>query len=156
MNSKDCTVLVCSCDSYDDTWAPFFKFFHMYWPDCDYPVVLNTESKCYRSDEMDVICYQFYDNNRQIPYGERLLEYLKKIDTPYILILMDDFFIRKKVDAEKIEFCLNELQKHEDIAVFSFDSVKDEMNIDDGVYEDFLLRPRCGEYKVNFQGGGVA
>lgn len=151
MKKEDCTVLVCSCDSYEDAWEPFFELFWKYWPDCPYKVVLNTESKKYEGGG-NVECFEFYKKGERVFYGERLLKHLNKIDTAYVLILMDDFFLRKKVDESKIEFCLNELKNHSDIAVFSFDAVRDELNIDDGIYQDFILRPKYGEYKMNFQG----
>lgn len=150
MKKEDCTVLVCSCDSYEDTWEPFFKLFWKYWPDCPFKVVLNTESKKYERDRVE--CFGLYKKDERVFYGERLLTHLNKIDTAYVLILMDDFFLRKTVDENKLEFCINELKSHSDIAVFSFDAVRDELNIDDGIYQDFLLRPQYGEYKMNFQG----
>lgn len=151
MIDKDCTVLVCSCDSYEDAWEPFFKLFDKYWPDCPYDVILNTESKKYSGSDK-VKCFEFYKKDEKVFYGERLLKHLNMINSDYILILMDDFFFRKTVDQNKIEFCLNELKNHSDIAVFSFDAVRDELNVDDGIYRDFVLRPQYGEYKMNFQG----
>lgn len=156
MSHKDCTILVCSCDSYEDCWEPFFELFRKYWPDCPYDIVLNTESKAFRMDGLDIACHQFYKAGESVPYGERLLRHLEEIDTPTIMIMMDDFFIRRNVSTEKIQYCINELKKNPDIAVFSFDSVKDDMNRDDGKYNDFMLRPKNGEYKMNLQGGGMA
>lgn len=154
MKETNCTILVCSCDDYMDCWPPFFHLLKKYWPDCPYDIVLNTESEVFTIDGLHVVCHQFYNKGENVPYGERLLRHLNAIDTPYIFILMDDFFLRKEVDTAKIQFCIHELERNSDIAVFSFDSVRDEMNIDDGQYSDFLLRPQCGEYKLNFQGGG--
>lgn len=153
INRQDCTVLVCSSDKYADCWDPFFTLFKKYWSECPYDIVLNTESKAFEMDGLDIICYQFYTENEKVPYGERLLRHLKTIKTPNVIILMDDFFLRKKVDSEKVIQYAHELSVNTDIAVFSFDSIKDEMNIDDGKYNDFILRPQCGEYKLNFQGG---
>ena len=153
MKREECTVLVCSCDAYSDCWEPFFTLLKKYWNNCPYDIVLNTESKAFTMDGLNIVCHQYYRAGETVPYGERLLRHLCAIETPYVLIMMDDFFLRKKVDGEKIEFCINELRAHSDIAVFSFESAKDTMNRDDGVYGDFILRPQCGEYKVNFQGG---
>lgn len=151
MDKTECTVLVCSCDSYEDAWEPFFKLFWTYWPECPYEVILNTETKIFTGDK--VKCFSFYDKDESVFYGERLLKHLRQIESPYVLILMDDFFFRKQVNGTKIKFYIDQLKKNPDIAVFSFDSVADELNIDDGKYQDFLLRPRYGEYKMNFQGG---
>lgn len=40
-----CAVLVNSCDKYSETWIPFFTLLKKYWPDCEYPIYLNTENK---------------------------------------------------------------------------------------------------------------
>lgn len=33
---NDVTVLVNSCDAYEDLWFPYFEFFRLNWPDCPY------------------------------------------------------------------------------------------------------------------------
>ncbi|MGN1316430.1 MAG: hypothetical protein ACI4VW_05130 [Acutalibacteraceae bacterium] len=63
---------------------------------------------------------------------------------------MDDFFIRKPVDAEKLLKILNWLEDDETIACFNFDSLLNRA-IDDGKYQGFLLMPEFGEYKYNLQ-----
>ena len=32
-------------DSYEDRWYPFFKLLTTYWPQCNYDILLNTETK---------------------------------------------------------------------------------------------------------------
>ena len=43
------TVLVNSSDGFEDCWDPFFKLFDKYWPNCNAPIILNTEKKTYKS-----------------------------------------------------------------------------------------------------------
>ena len=45
MKEEICSVLVTSCDSYDDTWEPFFTLLETMWPNCHYPIYLSTETK---------------------------------------------------------------------------------------------------------------
>ena len=40
----DLAILVNSTDRYSDTWQPFFTLLGRYWPECPYPIVLNTET----------------------------------------------------------------------------------------------------------------
>ena len=47
-----CIVLVNSCDAYSDTWYPFFKLLKKYWPNREFPVFLNTESKKYEYEDI--------------------------------------------------------------------------------------------------------
>jgi hypothetical protein len=44
---EDLTILVNSCDAYEDLWYPFFELFRINWPNCKYDIVLNTETKSY-------------------------------------------------------------------------------------------------------------
>lgn len=152
MKFDNCTLLVCSCDSYEDTWYPFFKLFKHYWSDCDMPIILNTETKKYEFNGLDINCFQLYKQDEIVPYGQRLIDHLKKIETDYVFILIDDFFIREYVDSNAISSCLDYIKNHSDVAAISFDAVKDDLNVDDGELEKFLLRPRYGEYIVNLQG----
>ncbi len=147
---NDITVLVNSCDSYEDTWYPFFKLFHTYWENCPYRIVLNTESKCFAYDGLTIDCFRLYKNCPPA-YGERMLEHLKRINTKYILVLIDDFFIQEKVDVAEIERCRGWMEENENIACFSFSPVRDEHNTPSGKYAGYEKRPTVGTYKINFQ-----
>lgn len=147
---KDVTILVNSCDSYEDCWMPFFRLLEVYWPDCPCDIVLNSETKSYSQSLFNII--HFSDINAQgMKYGERMLENLKRIKTPYVLLLLDDFFIRCSVDSKKIEEILHWMKANNNIAVFSFANVEDELNIPSKKYPGFDLRPSCGDYKLNLQ-----
>lgn len=55
-NTSDLTIVVCSCDKYEDLWYPYFEIFKKNWSDCKYPIVLNTESKNYYHDGLHIQC----------------------------------------------------------------------------------------------------
>ena len=150
LNKDECTILVCSCDSYEDTWYPFFKLFKKYWPDCPYEIILNTESKSYSFEDLNIHCLQKF-RNRNVPYGERMIAHLKTVSTPYTLVLMDDFFLRKPVNEGELQRVINWLKNDRRAVVFSFQLVKDEMNTDSPKYKGYCKRPIYGEYKFNFQ-----
>jgi hypothetical protein len=57
--SNDLSILVNSCDSYDDLWEPYFSLFHVQWADCPYPVYLNTETKRYNRSDMKIETINF-------------------------------------------------------------------------------------------------
>ena len=66
------TVLVNSCDSYSDAWYPFFTLWKKYWPDCKYPIILNTESKSYLDEQLLIQSFQLYSETEKISYGKRV------------------------------------------------------------------------------------
>jgi len=91
------SILVLSCDSYEDCWEPFFKYKNKYWTDCKYDTYLVTETKtCKHAKTINI-------NNEC--WTVRFKEALKQIDSPYVLIMLEDFFIRSKVNQDKIDTC---------------------------------------------------
>ena len=148
--SDKCTIMICSCDAYEDAWYPFFELFKKYWPDCPYRLILNTESKAYNDPKLSVESFAFF-NDRPVPYGERMIRHLKEIHTPYTLVMMDDFFLRRPVDGEFLEKVMSYLDNDERAVVFSFQNVVDELNTHSQNYPGFDLRPLYGYYKFNFQ-----
>lgn len=143
-------ILVCSCDSYSDLWEPFFKLLKKYWEDCPYKIVLNTESKVFQYEGLDITCYSLFPG-KQVPYGERMLAHLDRIEAPYVLMMMDDFFIRRNVNEKKIMQVIQWMNENPKAATFSFQWVEDELNRPSEQYPGFSRRPQYGEYKLNFQ-----
>ena len=107
------TILVNSSDGYNDCWDPFFTLFNKYWPDCNAPIMLNTEYKSYNFFGLDVKASQVnLGFNRRLTWSECLIEAIKKIDTPLILYFQEDYFIEKDVMVETInEFATKMLQE---------------------------------------------
>lgn len=94
----DCTILVNSCDRYEDAWDPFFKLLKLHWPECEqYRIVLNTETKVYNCDFLNVetVC-----GGKSRTWSERLKYALNAIDTEYILYFLEDFFLLSKVSND--------------------------------------------------------
>lgn len=149
--NDEITVLVNSCDGYEDIWDPFFKLFKIYWPECPFRLILNTESKSYNFSGLNIETFQFYEPGKKIPYGERMLRHLKEIKSKYILVLIDDFFFNDYVDENEIVKCMNWMNENEKIAMFSFSPVGDTHNILSKTYIGYERRPNVGVYKVNFQ-----
>ena len=150
-NQAECTILVCSCDAYSDLWEPFFKLFSIFWPDCPYRIILNTESKTFSYDGVKIDCLKLYKPGENIPYGRRILDHLNHIDTPFVLIMMDDFFLLDKVDNEMLSRVISYLKSNKNIAGFKLSPNKDPYNISDSRYPEFEKRPKYGDYRHSMQ-----
>ena len=146
------TVLVCSCDKYEDTWQTFAKLLKKYWPDFDYRLILNTESKNFEYDGLSFETFNLYESGQNVDYGERIRAHLKRITTPYTLLLLDDFFIREPVDTKKIKEIIGYMDNDPAIATFNFDFIADPHN-KEAPYPGFILRPEVCQYKLNMQAG---
>lgn len=143
------TVFVCSCDAYEDLWAPFFTLYkRMFWGGDNPPILLNTETKTFQDNELNILSYP---QKKAEPYGKRMRRNLKQVKTPYVLLLMDDFFLRKKVDHAEIEKVIGYMDNDPRAAVFSFHLFNDELNTPSDKYKGYVKRPMYGPYKYNFQ-----
>lgn len=155
MKINKCTILVNSCDSYEDTWNPFFKLLKKYWPDCKYPIVLNTESKKYKFEDLNITTINVEDKYRDknISWSKRLKNVLNKIDSKYILFMMDDFFLMDYVESNRVEEVINWMEQDNNIAVFSFFRVEDEKHkdVESIKYPHYFLRDKFGSYRYNCQ-----
>lgn len=147
---KDCTMIVCSCDSYSDTWEPLFKSIKKYWENFDMPIVLNTETKTYQMEGLKIKCLQLF-KNKKVNWGERFIEHLKRIDTEFVFLMLDDYFLVEPVDTTVINNCLNWMRENSNIAVFSFHRVDDPNNTPSEKYTNFDRRPQNGMYRLNCQ-----
>jgi hypothetical protein len=100
-------VVVSSCDSFRDAWAPFFYFFAKRWPDCPYPVYLITNHGTYR-DPL-VRCLPV---GRDRGWADNLSLALDRIETPHILYLQEDYFLTRPVHTEHLREDIAFMQRH--------------------------------------------
>ena len=92
------TVLVPSCDRYRDLWRPFVTLLRRHWPDCPYPVVVGSNHA--RCEEEGVTALPIGDD---ITWTKSTRAMVEQIDSPVILMLLDDFFFRSRVDTARVE-----------------------------------------------------
>lgn len=148
-NLKDqCAIVVNSCDSYEDVWPLFFTALKDRWKDCDLEIYLNTESKLYVFDGLKLNTVNHYVSCNDKNWGNRLIQSLKHINKKYVISLFDDFIVEKNINVNKIAKCVEQLEKHDDIAVFYFLNNPGK-NKADGLLEGFELLGRNNDYKLN-------
>ena len=105
VKNGDCTVLVCSCDKYADVLGPFAELWRKFWPDCPFETVLVTETASSEGFNRVILA------GPGKPWCENLAIALKEIDTPYVLMLMDDYYLKSPVDTSLILRRLEEAKK---------------------------------------------
>jgi len=114
--SKDLTIVVNTCDDYSDVLEIFFHAFQKFWPDCPYPIVINTESQQHTS-LYPARVHVSKSNDSHDDWGRRLLETLSEIESEFVLMLYDDFILEENVDTKKIFKALLLLKAQEHNAV---------------------------------------
>ncbi|OBQ30247.1 MAG: hypothetical protein AN483_06085 [Aphanizomenon flos-aquae MDT14a] len=95
------SILICSSDKYKSLWNLNFDFLEKYWSDCPYPVYLGTDSLL--SERSKTLVNR---KGQYLSWSSCLLEWINQIDTEYVLLTLDDFIIRKKINQLQIENCL--------------------------------------------------
>jgi hypothetical protein len=100
----NCTLLVNSCDSFEDCWNPFFRLFSTYWERPESQIILNTELKTYNFPGLDILCSQVNSTKPDVKltWSECLIEALNRTNTQLILYMQEDYFIEKPVDGALI------------------------------------------------------
>ena len=106
-------VLITSCDKYSDVWDPFFLLMDKYWEDIPYDVYLNTETIQYNR-KFKHFCVRSINWNKKktiekVTWSERMLNVLEQLEEEYVFILVEDFFLREKVQTELLENILDKM-----------------------------------------------
>jgi hypothetical protein len=99
--AASCTVLAPSCDAYSDLWQPFFTQFFRHWPDCPFQVCLGSNRQRYDDSRVTTITADHGNN-----WTNRVRAQLQTIQTPYVLMILEDFFLRSRVRTADVLECL--------------------------------------------------
>lgn len=144
------TILVNSCDAYDDLWEPFFTLFKRYWDPTGVRILLNTESKTYCHEGLEIECIHSPNEPR---YGQRMLNALSHVKTPYVLSLLDDFFIRRDIDDNQLAQIMQWMDDDPDIACFTCDCNEVYADWEVDRYPGFRRQPPGNAYLLSMQAG---
>lgn len=126
------TILINSCDLYEDAWEPGLKLFKIQWPDCPYDFVLNTETKKYNGEIKNVrtVCCI-----KKCTWTERFRYVLEQIDSPYVLFTLDDYFLLNKVNSNVFEQAVSVMDKNPNVGMICL-AQTDRENVKTNQYED--------------------
>lgn len=110
------TIVICSCDSYEDAWMPLFTLMAKYWKNLSYKIVLNTETKTFNFPGLNIISPQPLKNVidfEKISWSKRLKMILSDyVDTELVLIYLDDFYLQSEVNQISFDKCVNLMLKN--------------------------------------------
>jgi hypothetical protein len=97
MQANNCAIVINSCDKYSDAWDPFFTLFFRYWPDCPLRLILISNGLEYK--DARVATHKIIND---LGWSGNLIETLKSIPEEYIIYMQEDYFLKEKVDNEKV------------------------------------------------------
>lgn len=110
--TPDFTIIVQSTDGFSDCWIPFFELLSRYWPDCQAPILLNTETKSYSHPKLDIRSTKNATCSPSWPtWSESVLHALSLVETEFVLLTLDDMLPSAPVDVDALERCLRLMKR---------------------------------------------
>lgn len=153
MANVNCSVLLNTCDKYEDAWYPFFELTKKYWGGCQYPFYLNTEKKNYTHSGIDLtVINPSSDESEAISWGMRLRHCLSNIKTKYVILLLEDFFFQAPVNQQEIDSCIQMMDANERIKAIYFKQIDGYQT----VYSEnpnYFIMSEQKRYILNLQAG---
>lgn len=98
------TVLVYAWDPYEPAWSAFCHGFHKYWPDCPYPLVFIT-------NYLDPPCGTAVKVGDVNNFYQKMTFALERIESPFILFMHEDYWIKDFVRTENIKYYVSLLEQ---------------------------------------------
>ncbi|NWB25371.1 hypothetical protein [Pseudomonas gingeri] len=144
----DCTIIVNSCDSYEDVWLPFFCSFVEMWPDCDCKIILNTERKSFSFDGLQLCTLELSATDALRPWGWRLRQALSLVETDFVITLFDDFILEAPVNQLNLINCIRDMKERREVAVYYFSNIPGANNREKSL-EGFELVGSRSDYRLN-------
>lgn len=140
----DCTLLVNSCDKYEDILDTFFELLHRFWPDLPFEIALTTETLNYKNKYFKIKNIHPIDKN--CTWTERISEALKEIKSNYVLLMLDDLFLYDFVQTSKVLENLKALEENQNIVNFTYWPILNDT--EESIYSGFKKRKKDAKYKV--------
>ncbi|CAM4100050.1 Glycosyl transferase [Zobellia roscoffensis] len=105
MSNVNYSILVNTCDKFEDCWDPFFKLWSIYWPDCKATIYLNTEYKEYSYEGLNIVALKVcernnFPKNQRATWSQCFEWALNAIETDVVLYLQEDYFLKDTVQND--------------------------------------------------------
>ena len=102
MKKHNMAILVIGFDGYNDLWNDFFTLFHKYWDDCPYKIYLSNNTLDFPVQNVTTI-----HAGADAEWSRKAQIALEQIEEDYICLLLEDFYLGKRVDNKVVEKALN-------------------------------------------------
>ena len=106
---ENTAFLLLSCDKYFDIISPFAKLMSRFWSDCPYPKFAATNTRAFKEEGFNPILMG--DDSSWSTGLKRACEQLEMLGYKYVLITLEDLFLKDKVNTEKVSAIVSEFIK---------------------------------------------
>jgi len=147
LTSDKVTMVINSCDAYQEIWPLFFCALDEYWPNRDFEVVINSESEVKKTKNTKLYLNNV-DKENGNGWGLRLLRTLASIETEYVITVFDDYILESIVDISQVNNIISFMDDHPYAAVYYLNAVCLKSHVDDEDSSYRLLKDRV-DYRLN-------
>ena len=148
MFNKDMTIVFIGFDGYSDLWNDCFKLFNMFYKDNPYRTLFINNIK-----EVSYPGIETFHAGEDAEWSKKVQLAIKEAGTPYICLLLEDFFIGKTIDNIEIEKTV-ELIKKDNLKYYKLVNLSRAVKNRDAQYKDYKylhIIPEDDEYGVSLQ-----
>lgn len=136
-------ILVASCDRNADTWEAFHHCMEKYWK--RHPEVI------YKTETVPNPYYRTIAIDRPLEqWADGMIEAIDQVGDDKILLMMDDCFIRRPVDTDRVDYCVEHLGGN--VGMFNMERSFDRQD-KTCEFEGFVRRQHGAQYEVSIMCG---
>lgn len=104
---NDITLIINSCDKFSDLWDSHIALLERNWGDRDMRTLLLSDvSTSRRFNHVEVVCA-----GEGAEITQRLRYALPKVETPFIFMTLDDYFLTERINNKQISNLLGEVER---------------------------------------------
>jgi hypothetical protein len=145
------TILLNSTDSFSDCWDAFFTLYRRYWREPRPKLILNSETKTYKAQDIEIINAVTESHFGHRPtWSESIAYCLKLTQSPIVLYLQEDYFLESGVNTAAIDIAIKSMLQH-NIACIGLTDHGAHAPFIEGQYPKLLQVRRNARYLVNCQ-----
>ena len=145
---NQCSIIYNTCDKYECLWQGFFTLLDKYWNKCDLKIILNTEEKDFHYGKLSIERPKYA--NTGVSWSQRIINSLNSVNTSYVIMMLDDFWLKDTVDVKEIQHCIDMMENNKKIQCINFapQPAPNKKYRDEQKYEQ---RGRFAQYRINAQ-----
>ena len=148
MNRVNMTIVFIGYDGYSDLWYDCVRLYKKNWPDCPFRTIFVNNSKNFKDAGIEVL-----HAGDDAEWSNKVKVAIEEVDTPYICLLLEDFYLGDIVDTEKVMRTLQFINK-ENLRYYKLVNMNRAVRNHDKSYKGYRFLPvipKSDEYGVSLQ-----
>lgn len=146
--TRCCELLISSCEAFSDLWEYHIQLLDENWGDRNIPTTIVTDKVHYDDSNLSIRVFSAGEG-KEMP--QRIGKVLETINSEYVLLTFDDYFLIDKIDNQKIDYLLEVMEKEKLDYMRMFPIPKEKKKIKG--YKDLYWIDLSRNYSINLYPG---